>query len=100
MMTYTAPDGNVIESKAYPEVVTYECPCSGIVDGVYISIETTGAGNDIGIQQIKIKRIVNSDSMRIEIQMASDAELLEYINQSRPTSLEYVDLNTYQNINP
>jgi hypothetical protein len=89
MMTYTAPDGYVIESKPYPEVVKYDCPCQGIVDGVFYSVETTGADTQIGIQQIKIKRTVNNNYMSIEIQMSSDAELIEYINENTPPNLNF-----------
>lgn len=89
MMTYTAPDGFIIESKPYPEIVKYNCACEGIVDGVLYSVETTGAATEIGIQQIKIKRIVNNNYMSIEIQMSSDAELIEYIKQNTPPSLNF-----------
>jgi DNA-directed RNA polymerase subunit E'/Rpb7 len=89
MMKYTAPDGHIIESKAYPQIVTYECVCSEIVDGVYTSVETTGADTEIGIQQIKIKRTVNTDNMKIEIQMSSDAELIEYIQENTPPNLDF-----------
>lgn len=82
MMTYTAPDGNVIESLPNPQIVKYECNCSDIVDGIYTSVETTGAATEIGIQQIKIKRIVDNNYMKIEIQMSSDAELLQYIQDN------------------
>ena len=89
MMKYTAPDGHVIESKPYPEIVNYNCPCEGIVDGVYTSLETTGAATEIGIQQIKIKRIVDNNNMSIQIQMSSDAELIEYINQNTSPNLNF-----------
>lgn len=89
MMTYTAPDGHIIESKPNPEVVRYECACSEIVDGIYTSIETTGAATEIGIQQIKIKRTVINNLMKIEIQMSSDAELIEYINENTQPNLNF-----------
>ena len=89
MMKYTAPDGHIIESKPNPQVVTYSCPCTEIVDGVYTSVETTGADTQIGIQQIKIKRTVNTNNMTIEIQMSSDAELIEYINENTPPNLNF-----------
>jgi DNA-directed RNA polymerase subunit E'/Rpb7 len=88
-MTYTAPDGHIIESEAYPTIVRYECACSEIVDGVYRSVETTGAATEIGIQQIKIKRIVDSNFMKIEIQMSSDEELLQYIADNTPSEITY-----------
>jgi DNA-directed RNA polymerase subunit E'/Rpb7 len=89
MMTYTAPDGHIIESEPYPQIVRYECACSEIVDGVYTSVETTGAATDIGIQQIKIKRIVDNNYMKIEVQMSSDAELIKYIEDNTPSEITY-----------
>ena len=83
MMTYTAPDGHIIESLPYPQVVIYESLCSEIVDGVYTSIETTGSATEIGIQQIKIKRTVDNNNMVIEIVMSSDEELIEYQNNNK-----------------
>lgn len=82
-MTYTAPDGNVIQSKPYPQVVTYTCACSNISDGVYFSTETTSADTPIGIQQITIKRQVDNNSMTITIVMSSDQELSDYINSNK-----------------
>jgi hypothetical protein len=82
-MTYTAPDGHIIESLPYPQIVTYSCPCSEIVDGIYYSIETTGAATEIGIQQINIKRSVDNNYMDIEIIMSSDEELIEYQNNNK-----------------
>jgi hypothetical protein len=83
MMTYTAPDGHIIESLPYPQIANYSCKCSEIVDGIYYSIETTGAATEIGIQQINIKREVNTNNMSIEIVMSSDEELIEYINNNK-----------------
>ena len=82
-MTYKAPDGHIIESLPYPQIVNYSCPCSEIVDGIYYSTETTGAATEIGIQQINIKRTVDNNNMDIEIVMSSDAELIEYQNNNK-----------------
>ena len=82
MMTYKAPDGYIIESLPYPQEVTYSCLCQGIVDGIYESMETTGLANIIGIQQIKIKRIVENNNMNLSIIMSSDEELIEYQNNN------------------
>lgn len=84
-MTYTAPDGHIMEGLPYPETVQYKCTCSGITDGIYESIETTSADTSIGIQQIKIKREVLNNFMTITIMMSSDQELIDYINQNKPT---------------
>jgi hypothetical protein len=83
MMTYTAPDGHIIESLPYPQEVIYSCPCEGIVDGIYYSMETTGAATIIGIQQIKIRRFVENNNMNLSIIMSSDAELIEYQNNNK-----------------
>lgn len=81
-MTYTAPNGHIIESKPYPEIVQYICDCN-IPNGVYESMETTSADTVIGIQQIKIKREVNNNTMTITIVMSSDQELIDYINSTK-----------------
>jgi hypothetical protein len=83
MMTYTAPDGHIIESMPYPEEVYYTSICKGIVDGRYESMETTGAATIIGIQQIKIFRLVENNVMDLTIKMSSDEELIAY--QNNPT---------------
>lgn len=88
-MKYIAPDGHIIESLPNPQIVKYECDCSNIADGIYRSIETTGAATEIGIQQIKIKRLVDNNFMKIEIQMSSDAELEQYIIDNTPSDITY-----------
>lgn len=80
MMTYKAPDGHIIESLSYPQEVTYTCECEGISDGTFISYETSGSSNTIGIQQIKITRTVSNNSMTISVVESSEQELQEYIN--------------------
>ena len=80
MMTYKAPDGQTIESLPYPQEVSYTCECSDIQDGVFISFETCGSDNVVGIQQIKISRTVSNNSMTITIVESSEQELQEYIN--------------------
>ena len=81
MMKYTAPDGHIMESQPYPQEVTYSCSCEGIVDGIYNSMETTGAATSLGIQQIKIHRAVVNNNMTITIRESSDQELQDYLNQ-------------------
>lgn len=83
MMTYTAPDGHVIQSKPYPQEVFYECACEGIVDGRYFSVETTGSSSIIGIQQIQINRVVDNNTMEIRIRESSEQELIDYINNNQ-----------------
>ncbi len=83
MMKYKAPDGYIIQSRPYPDEVVYNCACSGIVDGRYYSIETTGAATTIGIQQIQIQRVVENDTMEITIRESSEQELIDYKNDNQ-----------------
>jgi len=83
MMTYTAPDGHIIQSKPYPEEVIYTSVCEGVVDGRYFSVETTGSSSIIGIQQIQIWRVVDNNSMEIKIRESSEQELIDYINNNQ-----------------
>jgi hypothetical protein len=85
MMTYTAPDGHVIQSLPYPQEVIYTCGCQDIPDGRYFSIETTSSSSIIGIQQIQIWRIVNNNTMEIRIRESSEQELIDYINTNSIT---------------
>lgn len=78
-MNYKAPDGHIIESKAYPEEVVYTSVCSDIVDGIYYSEETTGSSTPPGIKQIRITRVVNNNSMQITVRESSSQELIDYI---------------------
>lgn len=78
-MKYKAIDGTVLESKPN-ELVTYVCNVENITDGEYESYETTSSTSEIGIQQIKIKRIVNGNTMTIEITESSEQELIDYKN--------------------
>lgn len=81
MMKYTAIDGHVIESKPYPEVVSYACDCEDMPEGIFTSLETTSAATPIGIQQIQITRTVEGNIMTIVIRESSEQELIDYINQ-------------------
>jgi hypothetical protein len=78
-MTYTAPDGHVMVINSTENVV-YDCPQSGMIEGVFDSLETTYANNIFGIQQIRINRIVDHDSILITIRQSTDLELQEYID--------------------
>ena len=62
-MTYTAPDGHIIESEPYPQVVTYSCQCTNYDDGLYYNYEIKGAATPIGIQGIHINRAVENNLM-------------------------------------
>lgn len=80
MMTYPAPDGTILESLPYPQEVTYVCSCQGFSDGIYESMETTSSSTEIGIKQIRIKRIIENNFVTITIRESSDDELIEYKN--------------------
>lgn len=88
-MTYPAPDGHIIESLPYPQEVSYSCECIGYEDGIYDSVEIKGAANQIGIQGIKIKRIVDNNSMIIVIVEFSEQELIDYINSNTAPSFNF-----------
>lgn len=83
-MTYTAPDGHIIESKPYPQEAIYACECSTIYysDGIYYSDEIKGAATEIGIQGIHITRTIDNGNMIIKIIEFSEQELIEYINNN------------------
>lgn len=85
MMTYTAPDGHIIESLPYPQEVIYSCPCSydNYSDGVYESYEVKGAATEIGIQGIHITRTVDNSQMTIKLIEFSEEELIEYQNNNK-----------------
>jgi len=75
-MEYKANDGTILVSKANEEV-KHTCNVS-IADGIYESFETTSAGTEIGIQQIKIKRVVNNGSCEYTITESTNEELISY----------------------
>lgn len=75
-MEYTANDGTVLVSKPSKNV-TYSCSCN-TPDGIYESLETQGAGTEIGIKQIKIKRVVNNGTCDYTITESTNEELIAY----------------------
>lgn len=75
-MEYIANDGTILVSKPNEEV-TYTCSVE-TPDGIYESFETQGAGNEIGIKQIKIKRVVNDGICIYTITESTDEELITY----------------------
>ena len=85
MMTYKAPNGHIIESLPYPQIVTYICDLTTYEysDGIYKSDEIKGAATEIGIQGIHITRIVDNLSMKIQIKEFSEQELIDYINNNK-----------------
>lgn len=84
-MTYTAPDGHIIQSLSYPQEIIYQCDCSPLEysDGIYKSDEIKGAATEIGIQAIHITRKVDNGTMQIKIVEFSDEELIDYINNNK-----------------
>lgn len=79
MMTYTAPDGHIIESVPLPNEVTYISTCSrtDFGDGFYYSYETMGAPTDLGVQGIHVNRTVDEGVMTIVIKEFSEQELID-----------------------
>lgn len=78
-MNYIAPDGHVIVSDPNGPV-SYDCPQTGMVEGVFESLETTYCNNQFGIQQIHVTRVVDVDSVLITIRESTDAELQAYLD--------------------
>ena len=78
-MTYTAPDGHIIESVPLPDEVTYISNCSkkDFGDGYYYSYETMGAPTSLGVQGIHVNRTVNEGIMTIIIKEFSEQELID-----------------------
>ena len=87
MMTYTAPDGHIIESEPYPQTVTYSCQCTNYDDGLYYNYEIKGAASPIGIQGIHINRAVENNLMLINIKEFSQQELVDYQNENKPPQI-------------
>lgn len=79
MMTYTAPDGHIIESVPLPNEVTYISTCSraDFGNGFYYSYETMGAPTILGVQGIHVNRTVNEEVMIIVIKEFSEQELID-----------------------
>lgn len=75
-MKYTAPDGHIIVSSPL-NPVTYSCNVGG-VEGTFESFETSSANDSIGIQQIKIVRVVTENGTSITITESTADELIAY----------------------
>ena len=84
-MKYIAPDGYIMRSDPN-QPVTYSCPCTNMGTGIYESLETGPAATSIGIQQIKIHRVIDEGIMTITITESTDAELLQYLDSLKPTN--------------
>lgn len=78
-MIYKAIDGTLIESSPNGPV-TYTCDAGDYPEGIYESLETTGAATSIGIKQIKIVRAVENGQMTITITESTEQELIDYKN--------------------
>ena len=79
-MQYTAPDGHIIVSSPN-EPVTYSCEQTGMVEGIFFSLETTSAATSIGIQQIQITRAIDTYIITITIKESTSEELIAYQKQ-------------------
>jgi hypothetical protein len=84
MMTFTAPDGTILESLPYPQEVTYTCQ-SNLSGGVYEHIEgTSNVDRPNGLQIIKVTRTVsNNGSVQINIVEYSESEIVDYLNANQ-----------------
>jgi len=76
-MTYTAPDGHIIVSSPNGPV-TYSCEQTGMTEGTFFILETTGANTSIGIQQIQITKVVDQSTVTIIIKESTNEELIQY----------------------
>lgn len=95
-MTYKAPDGHIIESN--PDApVNYSCPQTGMIEGTFFSLETMAANTSIGIQQIQITRIIDSDSIDITIKESTNEELIQYQKDVDGGASEYEIINNLFN---
>ena len=85
MMTYTAPDGHIMESLPYPQEVVYFCEyfSPNFSDGIYEAYEVEAADTEIGIQAINIIVEVNGLNMTNKIIEFSDEQLIEYQNNNK-----------------
>ena len=76
-MKYPAPDGTILESNT-TNPVTYTCSKpENLSDGTYVSYETTSDSNN-NLKQIKIIRVVNSDTLQITITEQTQQEIDQY----------------------
>ena len=75
-MEYKVNDGTILVSTPNKEV-KHTCDVN-IADGIYESLETTSAGTEIGIKQIKIKRVVNNGVCEYTITESTNEELIAY----------------------
>jgi len=77
-MNYKAPDGHImVSSPNHP--VTYTCPQTNLIEGIFHSVETKATGsNPAGIEQINITRIVDSTTITITITESTLDELFTY----------------------
>lgn len=79
MMTYTAPDGHIMESVPLPNEVTYISVCSNadFGNGYYYSYETMGSDNELGVEGIHVNRTVENEVMTIVVKEFSEQELID-----------------------
>jgi outer membrane lipoprotein-sorting protein len=79
-MKYIAPDGHIMVSNGQ-EVVTYTCNQTGMVEGIFHSLETKSSGNAVGIEQLQITRVIDETSITISIKESTLEELIAYQEQ-------------------
>lgn len=93
-MTYTAPNGHIIVSSPNGPV-TYSCEQTGMIEGTFFSLETTSAATSIGIQQIQITRVIDTNSITITIKESTSEELIAYQKQVDGGASEQEILNLF-----
>lgn len=98
-MKYKAPDGHIIVSSPKGPV-TYTCKHSGLTEGIFHTMETKASSSSpVGIQQIKMVRIIDEESITITITESTLEELMAYQQEideaNRNTNIEpNPDINT------
>ena len=77
-MNYKAPDGHIMVSS--PDgPVSYTCAQAGMTEGIFHSVETkASSANPVGIEQIKIVRQIDANTITITITESTLDELLAY----------------------
>ena len=86
MMTYTAPDGHIMEFIDKP--VFYKINESNYYeDGVYIDLFTESDNTEIGIKQQRIIKKQLDNILNIEIRWSTEQELIEYIESVKLLNL-------------
>lgn len=86
MMTYTAPDGHIMEFIDIP--IFYEInPSDYYEDGVFIDLFTESDTTPIGIKQQRVIKTQSNNILNIEIRWSTEQELIDYIESVKLLNL-------------